>query len=404
MKWIENIIIGFLSLYLFGLFIEGFTFLKYIGLYGSILFFIINIMKKNYQYDIYNNNKFIINLYLAFLLANLISVLFSYYNVDFSLKEFRVEFLNVSIFALISLSIKNVKLLSKMLFWSILLAFIFNTLEYGYNYYSYSNLDFSIRLERNYSDYFEILYPFLLGGLFIIKNKTKYIIFIILLLGFFELLLTGARGAWISMIGETLLFFILIAMIRKEYLKKIIMGTMIGSILLIGTGYYLFKHSNLIKSKFAQGVKPNGRVTIIKTRFPIFIKHGNLLTGLGLGSEQYNKFFYDYNAPKVYVKYNKNYIDYISTEPIFINLLYKTGILGFLLYFIFSFVFIKYMFKLIKDNKYNIFDRIFIISIFSSYVGFYFIRGLVEIRSFKYMIIYLVLFLIIKENKNVENY
>ncbi len=400
MNFIINI---FLGVFLFGFLIEGLTFIKYAGLYGAILFIIIQLTKdRNDKCKLYyQNNKFLLNIFFIFLSILFLSSIFSYFNILPSLKEFKDTFLNIGIFMLISLFIKDKKRLLNILIYSLILAFVYNTIKYGFNYYlNNTGLNFSIRLERNYSDYFDLLYPFVLGSLFIIKNKFKYVIGIVLIIGFVELILTGARGAWAAVLGESGLFLLFVIFIKKEYAKKILIFTGISLLLLFSGGYYFYKNSSLIKEKIDQGLKPNGRDMIVKTRLPIFLKHGNFWIGIGgPGDTQYIKFLNKYHAPKKYGKQYKSYFHYYGDEPFLLQIFYKEGILGLIIFLFLSGIFLWQGYKFIKSN-YNEKYKFFVLSINSSYIGYYFIRGLVEGRSFKYILLFLTLYLIAKETSN----
>jgi len=401
LNWI-NII--FLNLFLFGFLIKGFTFIKYIGLYGSILIFFVRLYLdkeiinnfKNY----YIQNKTIILSFFAFIGAILISIIFSYSNYQPSLREFRISFLNISIFTIITLSLKKDYL--KFFIYTILLASIYDVFFYFYEYIKNNPyLNFSVRLSRDFSDKIELLFPFLLGGLVILKNKfLKFFIIIILVISIFELILTGARGAWASIIIELILFFSLLLYFNKNYLKKVVIW-FIGSCLFICLGsLYIYKHSSLIQSKVNQGLNTSGRDKIVETRLPIFLKKGNFLVGIGgPGNYQYVKFLNDNNAPKIYGCQSGKIFRYWADEPFLLQIFYKEGLFGLLSFIILSCVFLFQMFKSMKENFYE--TQIYILSIFTSFIGVYFIRGLVEGRDFKYLVLFLVLYIAFKEkNEN----
>ena len=396
----------FLGMYLFGTFIEGLSIVKNIGLYGAILFFVIQLFKdrENSYKFYYKNNKLLLNSFFIFIFIIFLSVIFAYSDIKPSLREFRVEFLNIGIFMLISLYIKDRKFLFNIFLYSIVFAFVYNTIRYGINYFIINpHLNFSIRLKRNYSDYFEILYPFVLGSLFIIRNKLKYIIFIILLFGVFELILTGARGAWVNVIVETLLALLLISFIKKEYIKKILLISGIGMLFISSGSLYIYNNSTLVKSKINQGLQPSGRDKIIKTRLPLFLEHGNLIIGVGgPGNYQYNKLLNDYNAPRNYGYVDGKKFHYSADEPYLLQIFYKEGVLGLFAFLFFSFILFWKSIVFLRNSN-NVSNKFFIFSIITSYFGYYFVRGLVEGRDFKYILIYLTLYLIIKEVKNVEN-
>ncbi|WP_459978839.1 hypothetical protein [Nautilia lithotrophica] len=347
---------------------------------------------------VFVENKYLFFSFFVLLITIILSIIFAYSDLRPSLKEFRVEFLNIGIFMLISLWIEDKKLLFKVFFYSLILAFCFDVFKFAYMYYlSNPELNWSIRLNRSFSNYFEILYPFILASIFIIRNKFKYIVIIFLLFAFFELILTGARGAWIEVLIETIIFLLYL---ERKYFKKFLYYIIGGLFIIIFVGLYFYKYSSLFQQKINQGLSPNGRDVIVETRLPIFIKHGNFLLGIGgPGNYQYNKFLNDYNAPKMYGLSKEKEFFYWADEPFLLQIFYKEGILGLMSFLFFSGMFLLIMFKYLKIN-YSIEYKLFIVSIISSYVGYYFIRGLVEGRNFKYILVYLTLFLIIKESTN----
>jgi len=401
----RNLLIFFLGIYLFGFFIEGFSFIKYIGLYGSILLFLIEVFLDKSSGNLNNillmKNKFLFFSFFILLITIILSIIFAYSDIKPSFKEFRAEFLNIGIIMLISLSVQGKKQLYKIFFYSLILAFCFDVFKFAYMYYQNNpNLNWSVRLNRSFSNYFEILYPFILASIFIIRNKLKYIIIAILLLAFFELILTGARGAWIEAAVETFIFIVFFLYLERKYFKKFIFYAIGGVFIIVFVGVYFYKHSALIQYKIHQGLSPNGRDVIVETRLPIFLKYGNFLVGIGgPGNYQYNEFLNDYNAPKVLGQNKKSYFQYYGDEPFLLQIFYKEGILGLCAFLLFSGVFLLELFKFLRDDK-SFKNKLFIVSIISSYIGYYFIRGLVEGRSFKYILVYLTLFLIIKELKN----
>ena len=403
---IDYIISLFLGMYLFGFFINSLTFIKYIGLYGAILFFVIGLFydRKNYYKVYYDNNKILFFALLLFIFSIILSILFAYSDVNNSIREFRRDFLNISIFILITLFIRKKNFLFYIFIYSIMGAFIFDIVSNLYEYYIHNkNLNFSIRLNRNFANYFEIIYPFSLSFLFILKNRLKYMFIIIIFLGLFELVLTGARGAWISVISETFIFFILLMILKKEYIKTILISfifIMVGNFLIFN---YMYKHSSFIKNKINQGLTyTSGRDEIIKTRLPIFLKHGNFFIGIGgPDNYQYNKFLNTYKAKHIYGYNTKIGYHYLSDEPFLLQIFYKEGIIGVLTFLFLSGVFLWKGFFYLKSYS-KLEYKIFVVSIISSFVGYYLIRGLVEGRELKYIVLFIGLYLFTKEN-SVKN-
>jgi len=396
-KSLQIITIFFLNIFLFGSFIEGFTTIKYIGLYAAILFYLIDIIKnKNFLYKNYLlANKLSFTLLFLFLLTVVISILFSDFSYKEGFRDFRVSFLNSLIFMIICINVKDKKLLLKYFTIFIVAAFAYDTFRYLVDYIKVNpRLDLSIRLERNYSDYFILLYPFVLYTIFIIKNKLRYFLIALLLVAFVELILTGARGAWVSSFIETLLLFTMMAFFKREYIVRFITGGILFAILFGSGGYFIYNHSSLIQEKLKQGISPNGRVNIVKNRLPIFLKHGNLLVGVGGPNNfQYDAFLNKYKASTVYAKkISKDKFRYNSDGPFLLQIFYKEGIIGLItfLLLVFNLFYIGYKYK-----------NMYLLSTLISFAGYYLVRGLVENREFKYLIILFIIILIAKiKNEN----
>ena len=398
---ISNYIEIFSLLFLFGFLINGFTFLKYIGLYGAIIFFMIDVIlhHKHYIstiYYIYNHNKLLSNTFLLLILTLLISCIFPYYSTKSALNEFEIEFLNIGIFFIISIAyIKNVN----YLLYTILLSFALLVIKFGYEYYIHSHFNFSIRLDRIFSTYFEFIYPFILVSFLYIKNiYAKIIISIFLILGFLELILTGARGSWGSVSIETFLIFLFIFINNKKNRKILLYIFLLFITFFITLGIYFFNNSSLIKNKIDQGFNPNGRIQIIENRLPIFLKYQNYIIGIGgIGNSQYEKFLSEHHAPKEHGKIEKNKFIFYSDEPFLLQIFYKYGIMGLFFFSLFSIIFIIKCTKSSTKSNYYLF-----IATATSYIGFYLVRGLFELRDFKHLVILFALFLIFKDKNKIE--
>lgn len=395
---IELFINFFASLYILGNLAEGLSFFKNTGLYISIFLWLFYAFKKKLDFSIFKEEKNLFIIGSGFLLSILISIIFAFSSPLPSLKEFLDEFLNTFIAFFIIITLRKSYL--KYWFYLLIFAFFWNIIRYGILYYLQNpTLNLSIRLFRNSANYFEILYPFLLTFILLEKKYIKIIGIIVLILGLLELILTGARGSWGSVFIETILFLIGITLIDKKYFKTsmiVIISIFITSLI---SGIYLYKHSSLIKFKIHQGLNPNGRKQIIETRLPIFLKHQNYLIGIGgPGNYQYNAFLNYYKAPKIFGEKEKNEFHYWSDEPFLLQIFYKEGILGLSFFLLFFTILSLKIFQFLKNN--NSFDAFFMLSIFISYIGFYFIRGLFETRALKYMIIYFLLYLIVKKAKH----
>jgi len=371
---------------------------KNIGLYISILLWIYYAFKEKLDFSFFKKEKILSIIGISFFISILLSIAFSFSSPLPSLKEFIDDFLNITIVFFIISTLKKSYL--KYWFYLLVFAFFWNILSYGILYYQKNpSLNLSVRFFRNSSNYFEILYPFLLMFVLLEKRIIKFIGITGLILGLFELILTGARGSWGAIFIETILFLIGINFINKKYLKNSLLILLSIFALGIGSGIYLYKHSSLIKNKIHQGLNPNGRNKIVETRLPIFLKHQNYLTGIGgPGNYQYNKFLNYYKAPEVYGRKEGSKFHYFSDEPFLLQLFYKEGILGLSLFILFFIVLSLKIFQFIKNSsKFNAF---FMLSIFISYTGSFFIRGLFEGRYLKYIVFYFLFYLLVKKDKN----
>ena len=398
---LEMIIIFFSSLYILGDVTQGLSKLKNIGLYTSIVLWIYYAFKYKIDFSILKKEKILSIIGLGFLISILLSIVFSFSSSIPSFKEFIGEFLNISIIFIIIISLKNNYL--KYWFYLFVFAFIWNIVSYGFLYYKENpSLNLSIRFFRESTNYFEILYPFLLMFILLKEKIFKLIGILILILGIIELILTGTRGSWGTIFIETIIFLFGIILINKQYLKTSLVILFSIFIVGVGSGFYVYKHSSLIQNKINQGFDSSGRDKIVKTRLPIFFKYQNYLIGVGgPGNYQYNQFLNYYNAPKECSIKEGNKFHYWSDEPFFLQLFYKEGILGLSLFLLFFAIMSFKIYKFVK-NKYS-FNAFFALSIFSSFMGSFFIRGLFETRYLKYMILYFLLYLILKKEKNEDS-
>jgi hypothetical protein len=401
-KITPNIIQFFSLLYIFGFLSHGFTSIKYIGLYGAILFFVIDLfLNKEYFTsnikNIYQKNRLLLQSFIIFITMILISCIFPYSDNKLSLDEFQKEFLNSFIILLLSsIYIKN----RLYLLYTILIASIILILKFGYEYYLISHLNFSIRLERNFANYFEFVYPFFLVSFFYIKNiYLRIVISIAVIIGIFELILTGARGSWGAIFIETFIIYLFLFIYNKNIRKKLIYLYIFSISIFLILGVYLFNNSSLIQNKLNKGLNSSGRDLIIKDRLPIFLEHQNYLIGVGgISNSQYAQFLNDYNAPKRFGNEENGKFKYWSDEPFIFQLFYKYGILGLLTFSIFSLIFIFSIFKIANKNR-----NYLLFGLISSFIGYYFIRALFELRDFQHLVIFLAIFLILQKEKDEDS-
>jgi len=402
---IDTIIILFLCLFLIGFFNEHLTSFKSIGIGGALMFTILNISKNRslqlkYPILIYNNNKISIHLFMLFFTVVFISSTFAYSDNIRSLYYLYREIKYPIIFLFIIIMLKP----SKKSVDTILLAIVLSTIILNIHFfYKGDLLNGTLKIDRFFSSFFEITFPFSLISFLTIKNNLfKLFIFIFsICLGITLLLLTGARGSWFMIFFESLIILSYILIKNRELLKKHKYYLIVGIIFICTLLIYLYTHSNLIKVKINQGSYTSGRDIIIKDRFPIFLVSNTNLIGLGYGTFNYTKFLNDRNTTKRIGYYNKekNIYIYWHDEPFLISVFYHYGFIGFILLSIFLIYFIIY--NLVKLKKTNYSDEMYFqVAIFSSFIGIFFMRGLFENMHMKYVIILYFLYLIINTFTN----
>jgi len=404
---LEILNIFFLSVFVFGLAKNGSDSLSNIGLMSAFAIFLFrmvidfeNVMKQ-YKYVILKHQKLLL-LFGIFIFSILLSILFAYSSSYESLLEFKEEFFKIFIFAIIALSIQNGKIVGWILA-ALVLSFVYDVIIYAVKYIKHNpHLNFSRQLERKWSDYIEFLFPFVIVSIMIIRNNlVKYLLSLFLIVGIAELFLTGARGAWVSVSVEAVLFFIFIGITKKELIKKNILKIGFFVVLISLLGVYFYQNSSWVKRKFLQHTT-SGRDIIVKTRLPIFLKHQNFLVGIGgPGNYQYDKFLNDYHAPKIYGRWNKEkrMFSYWADEPYLLQVFYKEGLIGLISFVLFLLYFGIVIFKKIKITNDKL--QLLNLAVFVSFIGVYIVRGLVEGRNLDYLVFFIVYYILIN-NKEVN--
>jgi len=403
-KNIENIILIFLSIFLIGFFNEHLNSFKSIGLIGALLFFLYSILICRKQYlnnikEAYQANKLILILFGIFLSIIFISSLFSYENnlksIYYFYKEIKYSIMfGIIIFVISSSKEKMIKYISiSIVVGTIALNCYFLFKDFNY----YSIMQGTYKIDRLFSTFFEIVFPFsLFLFLTTTKKSFKLIIFVFsIILGITLLLLTGARGSWLMIFVETLIVLVY-TLFKNRKLLFTHKNYIIISILLLTVGLIsLHNHYKIIQNKINQGANSSGREIILKDRFPIFINSNKIILGLGYGTSNYIKFMNDNNAPKRIGRYNnekKQYI-YFHEEPYLLSIFYHYGLIGLSSIIIFLIYFIYKNLILFIKNSYD--EKIlFQMSIFSSLIGLFLVRGLFENMHLKYVIILICFFLV----------
>ena len=398
-------------LYLYGVTAYGISSLKYMGLYGAILFFLLLVaydtksILESYK-EVWQVHKTLLIGMLLLMLSIFVSMYFSYTGLSMLLKGYRTSFLNPSIFVIILLGIqKQNKKTVTLLFIALCAALIQDIVSFGVKYWHANpHFDLSIQFNRQFSFYFDYLFPFGLVAIFYLRNKIKFLITSIIIVGLVELFLTGARGAWITVLFSTILIVSLIFYYRKSQRKKMLQLMFLFLVLTSVSFYFTYTKANIVKSKVAQGLNTSGRDIIVKERLPIFIEHGNKLIGFGGPSSiAYNKFFNDHGAPHHVGKMENGTFHFFTDEPFLLNVFYEEGLVGlFLFLYILFYLSYKLLLLMMKINKDTIMFY-FVLALFTSFISYYFVRGLVEHRSFSMLLYYIAMYIISYQSYTKEN-
>lgn len=388
-------------LYLYGVTAYGISSLKYIGLYGAITLFLVllvydrKLIIESYR-EVWHSHKLLLTSMLLLMLSIYISMYFSYVGMSELSRSYRVAFLNPSIFSVVLLGIqKENKKTVLYLFVALSFALVQNVVSFGLEYwYTNPNLNLSIKFERQFSVYFDYLFPFTIMAM-IYWRKTMLFFLIAIVFGLGELILSGVRGAWGSVIFELLVITSLLFYYQKNYRKKIVGVMFILAFIGAGSFYFAYNHSGWVQYKLSQGLHTSGRDRIVNERLPIFLEHGNKLVGIGgPGNVSYNKFFNDFHVPHDFGQMENGTFHFYSDEPFFLNVFYKEGIIGLIvliwLLILLTFKMLSFISKVEKDSMLFYFG----VALFSSFAGYYFVRGLVELRTFTMLLFYIGLYIV----------
>ncbi|OAG27676.1 hypothetical protein TH606_05625 [Thermodesulfatator autotrophicus] len=237
-------------------------------------------------------------------------------------------------------------------------------------------------IDRNYSFILPILISFSLACFWYFKNiYLRIFIFINLIFGTTFMILTGARGGYVSLFIVYFLwtiFLVYLSLKERGYLnlKLITISLLLIAFLLSVFGIATSFHPK-VQAALKRGFSPNGRDVIIKTRFPVIFKEHPFF-GLGYGRRLYFDFLDKHNVPKIHGHYSakeKRFV-YHSDEGIFIQTIIRQGILGFMVFIVLICLALKFSFKsALSANK---LESLISFSIFSCIISSVCFRGLVE--------------------------
>jgi O-antigen ligase len=398
-KWrIQNLevwILGFIFVFVVGLFNEHLTAVRNLGLYSALVLVIIKSVR--HRQDVAATARVVISdtqlpviLLLCFLCSILFSSLFPYTQDLESLTSLVDETRIMIVFFLIVMGVTDRAKLLNIIVYAMVTAMALCAWHFvAKDLPELSRLDASFRVSRNYALYFEFLFPFVFYQLFIEKNLWgKAVIAVVLLFSSLTLVLSGVRGSWLAAGTESLIVLAYVIYFHRSELKRFVPYLLAGVLALSSFLFYALSSTNVVRSAFERGVSLTGRDTIVKERLPIFIEHGDLVFGLGHGGAQYHKFMNDYGAPKTIGRYENGVFIFNRDEPYVLQLFLHFGLMGLL----FAIILFGYLiFDLLRLNKsagwYGV-------PVLSAFIGVFVVRGLFEGRYLGTLLFLIILYLV----------
>ena len=367
---------------------------------------------------IYQNNKTVIMTALVYIGYLIISAFFfSYKNLyQTTLDELYTALRYQVIFLIILIAFKREWVKRYLLFSFIItlsaLCFIMPIKSYFFPLILENGTFESLFMAFRYGYLYPItiLYPFLLATL-LIWHQRLYQFFVLLLsiASFTIVLLSGGRGAFITIFTELMLFIGIYAYYKKFNLHKMLAVYVIVVSIIVGALTLGYQFNPLVRGKIVQSASnhnfTSGRTEMITSRFPVFIKNSSIIYGTGYGNHIYQKFLEDHKAPKVVGFYTtrksgETIYHYWHDEPQFLAVFYESGIIGLVLFTIFLFSFLTVCIQYTSGR--NIVGTI-LIGIFLSIIGNTFILGISDHTSINNLFLCFVIFLVVTAIKASEN-
>ena len=264
---LNTIITAFLSIFLIG-FLADISLLRDSGIIISVILFLYSFI--NEKTIIVQNIKKIIfkdkttfSILIILLASMFFSSGFAYYNSYISLHYLSKAILNISLFGLILASLEQNKIVLTIIKYSIVTAFIIIILKF---ILFYPGTEY--KLDRMYSSYFELLFPFIFT-MFVFSKKSPVYAFLSAI-SIIMVLFTGARGAYGAGLVEIIIIIIFSIYTKKSSMKQILgrfTFIFIGLSILLPMIYF---STSTIKQNVERGLNPSGRDLIIKERLPLF--------------------------------------------------------------------------------------------------------------------------------------
>ena len=253
-----------------------------------------------------------------------------------------------------------------------------------------------LQLRYGFAFYVVMLFPFVLTGAILFKNKfLKITLYIVSVLAFVFLSYTGSRAGILALVVEIFIISFLVSKTLKRFMAATLGMLIIMIALLVGAYYTVGQVKMKVDQTLQMKNVTSSRDELISDRFPLVMKNiSNVVFGIGYGNSTYNQYLEDHNAPKkpgVYSEKNKAYnID----EPFFIIILYNLGVIGLFLFVAAYFVTFKDIYIKTRTQK-----DIFSISLLCSLVGYILVYCLFEKMFINVFLLYSIAILMLYEEK-----
>ncbi|EAU00910.1 O-antigen ligase family protein [Campylobacter curvus] len=393
----DNCVLVFVCIYLISEFRGHLTAIKSISFIGAYLFFILDylINKENIFLNFRRNfkkYKLIIIIALVFCIIMLIISLFPYSNnVKVSSFTLTLRYIKRPLFFMLLMLFwfDGAKIKSYIIFYSVIFSFLWLSLDYSINLWNPQNFTTMLDINngddrmvsREYAGEFDLYFPFLFLGAIICANKILKSFFIVcIFVTLFMILLTGARGSWLAVVSMFLVVGIILFKCNKSFLTAIKNKKTIFICIMIFICISIFAifNSDMLKSRFKQGLDGSGRMQILELRLPLIINSNRAFWGLGYGKEQYINFLHDHSQKigELGVNGGKDELGryrYFHDEPLIIGQYYHSGVLG---AFMLAILILYMFFKSIK--MYISTSNLLFLALCGSIVSSFIVRGFFE--------------------------
>lgn len=384
------------------------TALLNIGAYGSLILSIIVLITDTNQRKFAKNtvfmnvrrNIFLYGFFMVYLLYLVFSALFLSYDnlyhlpLDAIYKDIRYPII-LFIAVLAVQSALTAKHLLTILLTTFCIIILIIPIQ-GY-FYPQPNQNFALFMRYGYMFPIVLLFPFLLASTLLYKNKVYFLVVTFLsIITYVIVIAAGARGSFLAISVELFLFLCLLSYFKKITLKKLFLIICSIAILVAIIVGVMYKNSNLVEGKVWQSLGnqdfTGGRMTLIETRFPIFMKDGSIIHGIGYGNKIYQQFLEDHKAPKVVgiwgVENGQPHFSYYRDEPQLLSSFYESGVVGLILFSLFVLTFLITSLRAFSLQNHA---KIIAIAIFLNIVGNTLVLGVVEHTSVPNLLFFAVI-------------